>query len=108
MNRREEKLMLPETPSLVSSGIKRSLCTPNYKHQHFTASVLKHEALSSPARKRREVNGLVTPSLSFVRAVKHIDIYNNPLNLHSNFCAFKDLNYALQSPEHRLNLLFKE
>jgi len=70
VNPHQEELMLPETPCLVSSGIKRSLYTSNYKCQHFTASVLKHEALSSPARKHWEVKGLVIPSLSFVRACK--------------------------------------
>lgn len=62
--------MFQDTPCLFSSGIKRLLCTSNYKCQHFMAAILKREALSSPARKGCEVKGLVIPSVSFARACK--------------------------------------
>lgn len=67
---KEEGLTFPDTPCLFNSGIKRLLCTSNYKCQHFMAVMLKHEALSSPARKGCEVKGLVIPPLSFSRACK--------------------------------------
>lgn len=66
----EEELTFQDTPCLFSLGIKRLLCTSNYKCQHCTAAMLKHEALSSPARKGCEVKGLVIPPVSFARACK--------------------------------------
>lgn len=56
------------------------------------AVILKREAIRNLAREQHELKSFIIPRVILPERVKHVDIYNNPLNLRSTFCPFKDLN----------------